>query len=1002
MPKKALGHVRSKSKKSRTGQNRKAPLQERSAQEASFPVVGIGASAGGLEAFEQFFTHVPREIGMAFILVPHLDPGHASLMSELLRRVTKLEVNQAEDGMKVEPNRVYVIPPNRDMTIFHGTINLETPAKNRGLRMPIDSFFRSMAEDQGPLAIGIILSGTGTDGTLGIRAIHGAGGMVMVQTPDSAKYPGMPASAVQTGLVDYILSTEKMPLQLMAYMERSARQPETMPGLRNDHLRKILSLVRSQTGHDFSLYKKTTLNRRIEKRMNLHGLENVSDYVRYLGENTGETQLLFKDFLIGVTQFFRDPEAFEELKKTLVKYFKGQPQIGTFRAWVPGCGTGEEAYSLAMAIMESVDELKRDVKIQIFGTDVNPEAVRQARTGTYANNIAEDVNPERLKRFFSKDDERYRVKKEIREMIVFAAQDVTKDPPFTKLDLISCRNLLIYIEPELQNRLLPLFHYGLKREGILFLGTSESVGKFVDLFEVIDRKWKLYRTKKALSAEHGEMFEARPWAGHPVPPPREGEEVKKPKEIDIVSDAQKVLLDAFVPPSVIVNEKGEILYIHGETGSYLEPPRGRPNWSIFEMAREGMKFELRGGVHHVLTRAKERSYKNVKVKTNHGYHPVTLTIKPFGSTKERPGLALITFEEIVKEEKRPAGKRGVRNDRELEERLREAEQELGHTQETLQATIEELQTANEEARSTNEEMQSTNEELQSTNEELETSKEELQSMNEELTTLNSELQGKIDLLSEAENDMKILLDNTRIGIIFLDGNLRIQRFTSEARNAFNLIPGDIGRPLQDIRSNLKYDEVEVHVKRVLKTLRTEDREVQSKEGKWYLMRIIPNRSAEDSVNGLVLTFTDITEMKQSSETIKQLKDDYQTASAYAESIVETVREPLIVLDEGLRVISANRSFYNTFGVAEEETRGRFIYELGNRQWDIPDLRKLLGEILRQNNVFEDFPVEHEFPGVGRRRLILNARKIVQAEGGGNPMILLAMEDVTERTVQKSR
>lgn len=977
------------------------PRQE-SKKEEAFPIVGMGASAGGLEAFEKFFAHVPLNIRMAFILVPHLDPGHASMMTELLKRVTKLEVNEAQDGVRVEPHHVYVIPPNKDMSVYHGVLNLETPTKTHGLRMPIDSFFRSIAEDQGEMAIGIILSGTGTDGTLGIRAIHGAGGTVMVQDPSSAKYAGMPGSAVQTGLVDYILPPEKMPSQLATYVKRSVKKAE-LPAKGEDRLRKILTLVRSQTGHDFSLYKKTTLNRRIEKRMNLHGIENISDYVRYLQENPGETQLLFRDFLIGVTQFFRDPEAFEELKKMLLIYLKGAPEGSTFRAWIPGCGTGEETYSVAIAIMECLDELKRDLKIQIFGTDIDAEAISHARSGIYSNNIIEDLNPDRLRRFFVKDEDSYRVKKEVREMIVFAAQDLAKDPPFTKLDLLSCRNLLIYLEPELQNRLLPLFHYSLTPGGILFLGTSETIGKFADLFEVSDRKWKVYRAKKALSAVREEMWGALPpWTAHVPAPSGEGEEVKKPKEIDIVSDAQRTLLEIFAPPSAIVNEKGEILYIHGHTGKYLEPPRGRPNWSIFDMAREDMKFELRSGVHYVLTRMKERRYENLRVKTNHGYHPIKLTVKPFAPTKESQGLVLVTFEEIVKEEKRQPDRKSRKPEGHLEERLREAEQELAYNRETLQATIEELQAANEEATSTNEEMQSTNEELQSANEELETSREELQSMNEELTTLNSELQGKIDLLSQAENDVKILLDNTRIGIIFLDNDLCIHRFTSEAKKVFNLIPGDLGRPIQDIRSNLKIDDIELDAREVLETLRSNEKEVRSKDEKWYLMRIIPNRSGANVINGLVLTFTDVTEMKRSAEAINQLKNDYQAASEFAESIVETVREPLLVLDEELRVISANRSFYKKFAAPKEETEGRFIYELDNRQWDIPDLRRLLEEILPQNSKFDDFPVEHEFPGMGRRRMILNARKIVQRQGAGKAMILLAIEDVTDKTMQQSQ
>ncbi len=948
-------------------------------QDPLFPIVGVGASAGGLEAFEQLFTNMPPDIGMAFILVPHLDPSHASMMTELMRRVTKLEVKEAEEGAKVLPNHIYVIPPNKDMTINQRKLRLEPLKKIHGLRLPIDVFFRSLAEEEGELAIGIILSGTGTDGTLGIRAIHGAGGMVMVQHPSSAKYPGMPESSVKTGLVDVVLPPEKMSLHLKSLARRAGGKTRP-PITREDRLRKILALIRSQTGHDFSFYKKTTLNRRVEKRMSLHRLGTTSAYVNYLQEHPEEVSLLFKDMLIGVTQFFRDPEAFEALKKTLLKNLQDQPEATSFRAWIPACSTGEEAYSITMLILECLDESKRDLKVQVFGTDIDPEGINFARSGVYAENIAVDVSPARLKRFFVREEKGLRIKKEIRELIVFAVQDVTKDPPFTKLDLVSCRNLLIYLEPELQNRVLPLFHYSLKSGGLLFLGTAETNGKHADLFGVSDKKWKIYQPKRALHP----VLEAE-WRAFPrveVHPSIEmGPELQKPKEIDIASAAQKTLLETFAPASLIVNAKGEILYIHGQTGKYLEPAPGRPNWNLFDMVRKGAQFEVRSGVHYALTRLKERHYPGLQVKTNHEYHPISLTVKPFTPTKETKDLVMVTFEEVAGREKRKPDPKGGKPPRDKDERLQEAEKELRYTRETLQATVEELQASNEELKSTNEEMQSTNEELQSTNEELETSREELQSMNEELITVNAELQGKIDQLSLAEADMKVLLENTDIGIIFLDRDLNIERFTLEAKKVFNLIPSDIGRPLHDIRSNLDYDDVEKDSKEVLETLQKKEREIQTKDGEWYLMQIVPYRSAANTIEGVVLTFTDITEVKRTS--------------GY-ESIVETVREPLVVLDGELKIAFANRSFYRTFQVSKEETEKRLIYELGNDQWDIPELRRLLGEILPQNNKFEDYRVEHDFPGIGRKRMLLNARRIFGKVGDKGAKILLAIEDVTRK------
>jgi two-component system, chemotaxis family, CheB/CheR fusion protein len=976
-----------KPKKSAQKKTRNEKVESRTVQEALFPLVGIGASAGGLEAFEKFFPQLPTNIGMAFILVPHLDPGHASMMTDLLRRATKLEVKEAEDGEKVLPNHIYVIPPNKEMAIKQRTLNLGPLQRTQGVRMPIDAFLRSLAEDAGEMAIGIILSGTGTDGTLGIRAIRGAGGTVMAQTPSSAKYPGMPQSAVQTGLVDFVLPPDKMPSQLMSLSKQMGRQTK-LPATREDRLRKILGLVRAQTGCDFSFYKKTTVNRRAEKRMNLHGLGTHSAYLNFLQEHPEEVSLLFKEMLIGVTHFFRDPEAFQALGKRVLKYLQDHPKAAGFRVWVPACSTGEEAYSIAMLIMECLDESKRDIKIQVFGTDIDPEAINFARNGIYAENISADVNPDRLKRFFVREENGLRVKKEIREAIVFAVQDVTKDPPFTKLDLLSCRNLLIYLELELQNRLLPMFHYSLNPGGLLFLGTAETNGKHADLFGVNDKKWRIYETKGKLAPVYEEEWRGFPWA-EVQPPLVMGAEPQKTKEMDIASAAQKALLETFAPASVIVNAKGEILYIHGQTGKYLEPAQGRPNWNIFDMVRKGIQFEVRSGIHYALTRRKERKYAKLQVKTDHEYQPVNLTVKPFTPAKAAKDLVMVIFEEVAEREKPKPGSKGRKSPNETDERLKEAERELLFTRETLQATVEELQATNEELKSANEEMQSTNEELQSTNEELETSREELQSTNEELITVNSELQGKVDQLSLAESDIKLLLENTRLGIIFLDTHLRINRFTAEVKKAFNLIASDVGRPLHDIRSNLHRDDIEKDAEKVLQSLQSEEREVQTKDGEWYLMKVVPYRSAENTILGVVLTFTDISEVKRANE--------------FAAGIVETVREPLLVLDGGLKVRFANRAFYRTFKVSAEETAKRLIYELGNGQWNLPELRRLLGEILPQNNTFEDYRVEHDFPGIGRKRMLLNGRRIIGRGGAEGAMILLAIEDVTRReSLRKER
>jgi len=958
-------------------------------------VVGLGASAGGLEAFEQFFSSMPPDCGIAFVLVPHLDPTHASMMSDLLKRYTTMKVIEVKDKMRVEPDRIYVIPPNKDLSIREGILHLSAPQEPHGLRMPIDYFFRSLAEDCGERAICIILSGNGTDGTMGLRAIHGAGGMSMVQEVSTAKYDGMPRSAISTGLSDYVLPVQKMPTQLDSYIRHTflkkavkipsgtEKTPET--------IQKILAIIKNKTGHDFSFYKKSTINRRIERRMNLHDIEDPSTYARYLQEHPDEVKMLFKELLIVVTSFFRDPEAFEVLKKKILpKYLEGKPESYTVRIWVPGCATGEEVYSLAIILRECMEEMKREFKVQIFGTDIDEDAINTARAGVYPSNISIDVDAERLRRFFVKQENSYRIKKDIRETAIFSIQNVVKDPPFTKMDIISCRNLLIYLENELQNKLLPVFQYSLKQDGILFLGTSETIGGFVNLFAVIDKKWKIFKCKESTPStcmiplqEPSRMF---------APVLHRGEErIARTEDVNIDELAHRALLEKFAPPCAIINDQGNILYIHGRTGKYLEPAHGKPNLNILEMAREGIQLELRSAIHTVVTRKKDVIYEGLQVKINGSYQTINLSVKQVNGLKDKPGLLMVVFEDVV-QTKKGAKKKGILAQK-YDKHALKLEQELKYTKESLRATVEELQASNEELKSTNEELQSSNEELQSTNEELETSKEELQSVNEELITVNSELQSKIDQLSRTENDMRNLLDSVKMGIIFLDNNLHVKRFTMAATRVFNLISSDVGRPISHIVSNLEYDNLIADAQEVLDKLVLKEIEVRTKDKKWFLVRIVPYRTMENVIEGVVITFTDINQVKQAEEELNKLNIAIQTARKFAEGIVETIREPLIVLDADLRVMSANKSFFNTFKVRKDETEGRLIFELGNHQWDIPDLRRLLGEILVKNNYFENFKVCHEFPAIGRRKMLLNARKIAH-EGVGTQMILLAIEDIT--------
>ena len=963
----------------------------RNPPDVNFPIIGIGASAGGLEAFELFFKTISTDSGMAFVLVPHLDPGHASMLSEILQRNTTMPVHEAQDQTPIQANHVYIIPPNRDMALFHSTLHLSVPEQARGLRLPIDSFFRSLAEDQGERAICVILSGSGSDGTLGLRAVHGAGGVSFVQEPATAKYDGMPSSAVQSGLATYVLPVEKIPEQLVAYVKTIADTgvPPALPvPAVTSAMTRIMMLLRSKTGNDFSQYKKSTISRRIERRMVVHTLADTDAYARYLHENPAEVQVLFKELLINVTSFFRDTEAFAALtKEALPRIFEGKPENYIFRVWVPGCASGEEAYSIAMLFSEYMNEIKQEFKIQIYATDIDDDAIATARSGMFPANIAIDVSPERLRRFFTKGENGFRIKKEIREMVVFAIQNVITDPPFTKMDLISCRNVLIYLEIELQNRVIPAFHYALRPGGILFLSPSEGIGNFVDLFASLDKKWKIYTVRPSLASARTLVAQRFAWTGDkPMRLPGDTPGIKD--KTNFAELTRRVLLQSYAPPSVITDELGNIIYVHGDTGKYLQPAQGQATLNVIDMAREGLQLDLRSAIMAATLQKKPIIVKDLPVRTNGGIHGVELAVRPLADPEATRELLLVSFQET---ELQPLGKSVPRKRstaKGMTKRVEELEQDLAYTKENLQATIEEMQAANEELKSTNEELQSTNEELQSTNEELETSKEELQSVNEEIVTVNSELQAKIEQLTGIQNDMKNLLENVNVGTIFLDERLAIKRFTRDAVKVFRLAASDMGRPLADIRSNIPDDDLIPEAQGVLDSLIPREKQVRTTGNEWYQVRIIPYRTYENVIDGVVLTFSDITELKAVEAAAKVARD-------YAQSIVDTVREPLVVLNSRFEVVSASRAFYRTFDVTPEETQGLMLYALGDGQWDIPDLHELLETVLPGKTSFENFEVEHDFPGIGQRKMLLNARR-VPGEAGTTQHILLAIEDITGR------
>lgn len=951
-------------------------------------IVGIGASAGGLEAYDEFFRSMPADSGIAFVLIQHLDPNHPSRLAEIIQRSTDMLVVEAVDQMQVLPNRVHVIPPNRDMAILHGLLQLHYPDQPHGQRMPIDAFLRSLADDQGEQAIGIIFSGTGTDGTLGLRAVVGAGGLSLVQSPDTAKYDGMPNSAIKAGYAARVLPVEEMPGALLSdirHINRHKQAQQPVSTAAASGMNRILMLLRALTGHDFSQYKKSTIGRRIERRMSQHELLDMEVYARYLKENPAEIQALFKELLINVTSFFRDREAFAALKQEILPLLaKNRAEGYVFRVWVAGCASGEEAYSIAIVLREFMEENHCEFRVQLYATDLDDDAIIFARAGIYPPNIAQDITADRLSRFFFKEDNGYRVKKEIREMVVFAVQSVIKDPPFTKLDLLCCRNLMIYLEPELQNRLIPAFHYALKPGGVLFLSPSESTGNHPELFAAQNRKWKFYRATHSAASTRIVMNSGMSWTADSMGKAPE-EAMKMAKEINLAELTRRVLLQSYAPASVLTDLKGNILYVHGDTGKYLRPAPGQATLNVVDMAREGLQLDLRAAILQAANQDLPTLSRDVSIKSNDDFQVVNFSLRPLPDPDAGESLLLISFQELSGA--LPAKpKRGQRNVNSVEAaRIAVLERELAYTKENLQATIEEQQASNEELKSTNEEMQSTNEELQSTNEELETSKEDLQSVNEELVTVNAELQAKIEQLAGMQNDMKNLLDNLNVGTIFLDERLVIRRFTREAAKVYRLIASDEGRPLEDIKSDLENKDLLAKAQRVLDSLIPYESELRTEDGAWYLARIQPYRTLDNIIQGVVVTFTDISLRVAAEAAMQQARN-------LADSIVETVREPLLVLNEDLRIVTASRSFHRGFQVSPEEIAGRSLYEFAGQQWDIPRLHELLETILPRDQYFEGYSVEHEFPGLGWRKLVLNARRIAR-HASDTPLILLAIQNL---------
>jgi two-component system CheB/CheR fusion protein len=999
----ARGTEKTKKRPGKTGRRNGAPAVPRpkpaSPSADIFPIVGIGASAGGLEAFTSLLTHLPRNPGMAFVLVQHLDPKRDSMLTEILTRSSQMPIHEVRDRMPVRVDEAYVIPANADIAVVDGSFRVSRRNGKQDRFMPIDSFFRSLAQRYRSRAIGIVLSGTLSDGALGLRAIKAEGGVTFAQDERSAKFPEMPRAAIAAGSVDFIYPPEKIASELVQmgkhpYIRPAPQAPEAEPRIEGPDHQRILALLRTATGVDFSGYRQTTVKRRIARRMALRRVESLRKYYELLRKEPAEVHALHEDILITVTAFFRDPDVFQSLKKSVFPSFrKDRGPHAPIRIWIPGCSTGEEVYSIAIALFEVLQESDRSPPVQIFATDVSEAAIDKARAGVYLDSAVVDVSPERVRRFFVKTDGGWQISKTIRDVCVFAHQNITSDPPFSNLDLISCRNLLIYLEPSLQKRVLPIFHYGLRPMGFLLLGNAESITGFGDLFVPLDRNHRIFAKRPGSASgrlEFGRRAQAQEENGA-SPPPVAADRVMP---IDLQREADRLVIGRYGPAGVLINDAFEILQFRGRTSPYLEAASGAASLNILKMAREGLLVELRSSILKARKTGKPVRRERLHVRQDGSFRDVNLEVVPIRQEGNGIHHFLVLFEDAehkARAERASAAERKPRpSGRAAHETIVKLEQELTATKDYLQSIIEEQEASNEELKSANEEILSANEELQSTNEELETAKEELQSTNEELTTVNEELQNRNLELSQVNSDMQNLLVGTEIAIVMLGSEGRLRRYTPQAGRLMNLIPADVGRRISDIKPNLKIGDLDEVVRGVMENAGPREREVQDEQGNWFLMRAKPYRTLDNRIDGAVISFYDIDPLKRSLEQVNRARD-------YAEALVETVRESLIVLDGALRVRAANHSFYRSFQTAPTAVEGRDFLELWRLDAQDPHLRERLSKITRETPL-QDYEIDQDIQPVGHRALLLNARRVrLPGEAAEvQSLILLAIDDVTER------
>jgi two-component system CheB/CheR fusion protein len=963
-----------------------------------FPVVGIGGSAGALDAFAKLLQALPNDTDMAFVIVQHLDPHHTSHLPELLSKSTSMPVRNVEDGLHIQPNEVYVIPPNTTMVLEDGVLRLAP--RTSGLHLPVDAFFRSLARVQGGRAIGIILSGNASDGSQGVKAIKEDCGITFAQDEASAQHLGMPRNAIATGAIDYVLPPLEIARELVRlsghpYVRPQSQEPqaEILPE-GNGELTRVFQILRARTKVDFSHYKINTVRRRIGRRMIIKRSPNLREYIQALDKDPLEARELYRDLLISVTSFFRDPAVFDALTPLLKDALASRKSTEAFRVWVPGSASGEEVYSLAICLKELIELSDFDTPLQLFGTDISDLALDRARAATYPDSIAQDISPERLRRFFNRVERGFQVSKSIRESCIFARQDVINDPPFGHMDLISCRNLLIYLDSSLQRRILPAFHYSLNDTGLLLLGSAESIGDASDLFSVVDKQNRIYGRKPARLRLT--MALTAPLSG--------GVEFDAPKVhttihgLDLQKKADLVLQSKYSPPAVVIDSDFQILHFRGHTGFYMEPTPGLATLNLLRMAREVLVSPLRRMVESASAQNISIRETGITVEHRGEKREIAIEVTPISGVGPEKHYFVVAFQEATGQQERSEEPTRARmtdappdlaetlesSNRDLERHVLELREQLRNANEDHEAHVEELRASNEEVRSANEE-------LQSTNEELSTTKEELQSANEELTTLNEELQTRNNELNTANSDFGNLLSAVDIPFLMLDNEMRLRRFSDASVKLLKIETFDVGHSIVGISGSIHLADLVPWAQRVIDSLHSEEKEIQDESGHWYSVGIRPYRTIDNRIDGVVIIFFDIDTLKRTLRAAEEARD-------YAEGLIETVREPLVVLDSDLRIERATSAFYETFRVSRAETEGRLLYDLGNGQWNIPQLRELLGEALFHNQSFEDLEIEHTFPHTGRRRMRLNGKRI-SPDGARQRSVLLAIEDVTERHEQ---